>query len=760
VIEIYHEMGRQEMDAMKKKKTPRKKTAPSKQAPTAIESTEEKRIPTFCAMCGPGPGCGIYAHVKNGRFLGIEGMKESPLNRGRNCPKAHAAPQWVYSPQRLRSPLKRIGTRGEGKFERISWDQALDVIAGKLKEQKKKYGPESLAILSPARRSYSEYLSRFLMAHGSPNYGHSGICAMQNTFSFMYTLGVTTPLGPMADYRQSDFIIIWGKQPVYSGSSKGGSRSIVEAKERGARIVAIKPTMEPDAALADLWVPVRPGTDAALALAMLHVVITENLYDHDFVSQWCYGFEELRDHIQPHTPQWAETITGLPADQIRDIAREYATTKRAAIDPGNGLEHAPSASDAVRSIAILIAITGHLDRPGGNIVPMGSTMPMPKSVHLKERYTQEWVDKLVAPEFPKPFQPFAEGTSSAYFRIFESVLTRKPYPIRTIIAPGTQPTVSTRGTKKVVEALKKVDFFVVLDVMETAEMDFADIVVPLATPYETDHPFEFTQNWIMARNKVIEPLGEYKSMYEFWIDLGVRMGYGDDFWGGNMEDGLNDQLKPLGITMDELRAHPTGITYAMKPMEYEKYAKIFSSKSSRLSGAPYLPQGKVAIYNTTFAEHGFSPLPCWREPPESIAGTPKLAKKYPLVFSDFHTCKVYNASWLRNIPYLREVMPYPTLQIHPQTASTRGIKDGDWVLVESPHGTMKVKAEITPGIRPDTVMSFHGWWQGCGELGLPGYPVLDGGANTNNLYSVDPEKVYDPLITAMSSQTLVQVKKA
>jgi anaerobic selenocysteine-containing dehydrogenase len=711
-------------------------------------------------MCGPGPGCGIYAIVKNGRFMGIEGMKESPLNGGRNCPKAHAAPQWVYSPQRLRAPLKRRGTRGEGKFERITWDEALDIIAHKLKEQKKKYGPESLAILSPARRSYSEYLYRFLVAHGSPNYGHSGICAMQNTFSFMYTLGVSEPLGPKADYKNCDLLLIWGKQPVYSGSSKGGSKSIVDAKERGARIIAIKPTMEPDAALADVWVPIRPGTDAALALAILNVVIKENLYDSEFVSQWCYGFEELKDHSAPYTPQWAEIITGLPADQIKDVAREYATTKRAAIDPGNGLEHAPSASDAARSIAILMAITGHFDRPGCNIMPMGSTMPTPKSVHLKERYTQEWVDKLVAPEFPKPFQPFVEGTTSAYYRIFDSVLTKKPYPIRTIIAPGTQPTVSTRGTKRVVEALKKVDFFVVLDVMETAEMNFADIVVPLATPYETDHPFEYTKNWIMARNKVIEPLGDYKSMYGFWLDLAVRMGYGDDFWGGDMETCLNDQLKPLGITMEELRAHPTGIVYPMKPMEYEKYEMIFATKSSRLSEAPYLPQGKVAIYNTTFEEHGFSPLPSWREPPESITGTPALVKKYPLVFSDFHTCKTYNAAWLRNVPFLREVLPYPTLQIHPQTAAARNIEDGDWVIVESPHGMMKVKAEITPGIRPDTVMALHGWWQGCDELGLPGYSVLDGGANTNNMYSVDLEKAFDPLITAMSSQTLVQVKKA
>jgi len=264
----------------------------------------------------------------------------------------------------------------------------------------------------------------------------------------------------------------------------------------------------------------------------------------------------------------------------------------------------------------------------------------------------------------------------------------------------------------------------------------------------------------MARNRVIEPLGDYKPDIEFWLDLGVKMGYGEDFWNGSIEDCMNDKLDPLGMTIDELRSHPTGIVYPMKPMAYEKYERIFASKSPRLSGAPYLPQGKVAIYNTTFEEHGFNPLPEWREPPESITGTPGLLKKYPLIFSDFHTSKTYNASWLRNVPYLREILPYPTLQIHPKTASERGIEQGDWVNVESPHGVMKLKAEIIPGIRPDTVMTLHGWWQGCSQLGLPGFPLLDGGANANNMYCDDPEKAFDPLVTAMSSQTLVQVRKA
>jgi anaerobic selenocysteine-containing dehydrogenase len=264
----------------------------------------------------------------------------------------------------------------------------------------------------------------------------------------------------------------------------------------------------------------------------------------------------------------------------------------------------------------------------------------------------------------------------------------------------------------------------------------------------------------MARRKVIEPLGEYKSDYEFWIDLGVKMGYAEDFWDGSITRCMDDLLEPLGLTMDMLRSKPTGIVFPSKPPEYEKYSRVFARPSMRFSKAPYLPQGKVALYNTTFEENGFEPLPVWVEPPESPTGTPELLGKYPLTFSDFHTSKVYNAGWLRNVPSLREVLPYPTLQIHPEAAGEREIQEGDWVIVESPHGSMKVKAQVNAGIRPDTVMALHGWWQGCEELDLPGFPLLDEGANTNSMYSVDSEKAYDPLITAMSSQTLVQVRKA
>jgi len=724
----------------------------------ANAAPEEKLIPTFCAMCGPSSGCGNMAKVVGGKFVGIESFPECPTNNGFNCPKAHAAPQWVYSPERLKYPMKRVGEKGEGKFQRITWDEAITLIANKLKEQKAKYGPESLGILSPARRSYSDYLYRFLMTHGSPNYGHSGICALQRMFAMYYTVGAF----PSADYANADLIIIWGAQPVYSGSAKGGVGRIIAAKQRGAKFIVIKPSLESDGAVTDAtWVPVRPGTDAALALAMLNVVINEKLYDAAFVEQWCYGFDQLKAHVQQYTPEWAEKITGVTTTQIKEVARLYATTPKATIDSSNGPEHARAASDTFRAMGALMAITGHLDKRGTNVWGAGSKMPAPRSVHMMDKYTQEWVDKLVGYEFPPAFQPFVEGTSSSLYRLFDSVLTGQKYPIKAIIAPGSQAIASTRGTKRILEALKKLEFFVILDVARTSDMAYADVVIPISTMYETDHPFETSGAWIMARNKVVEPLGETKSDYEFWLDLGTKMGYGADWWNGDIKKHMDWRMEPLGMTYEELRTkYPKGRTYETNPPTYEQYATRFAVKSTRIDKGPYLPQGKVALYNTLFEKAGLTPMPVWRELPEGPTATPELLDKYPLLLSDYHTSRTYNAAWLRHVPYLREIEPYPFLHIHPDTAKARRISDGDWVIVEGIHGNMKVKAMYYPGNRPDTVMVLHGWWQGCQELGMPDYPIADGGANTNNMYTTDPNKMFDPVVTGMTSQTLVQVKKA
>jgi anaerobic selenocysteine-containing dehydrogenase/Fe-S-cluster-containing dehydrogenase component len=722
----------------------------------------ETMIATICALCGPGPGCGIECHVEDGRLVRVEGMEDAPLNKGTLCAKAYGSAQWLYSPQRLTHPLRRVGKKGEGKFERISWDEALDTVAAKLAEHKEMYGARSLAVLSPQARSCKEYVLRFLHDYGSPNSGHSAICFVQRAFGMAHTLGRadfhTTP-----DFEHAEVIVVWGANPVNAFTAMGLLRRLLAARERGAKLIVIKPEMQADAAKADVWLPVRPGADDALALAMLHVIVTERLYDEEFVAAWCYGFDELVEHVQGHSPEWAEPITGLSAERIREVARLYANAGAACILPGNAFDQTAASNHAVRAVAILMAITGNIDRPGGNIAPGPPSMPPLNPVFPRERLTQQAVDDLVAPEMPKPMQPFLEGTSSAYYGCLDAVLTGDPAPIKSIIAPGTQPTVITRGPRRVIEALEALEFFVVVDVMETASMPWADVVIPVATTYESDHPFEVRMTgegmWLMARNKVVEPLGDYKSDYEFWLDLACRMGYGDDFWNGDIEACMDWQLQNLGITMKELREHPAGIVYKPNPPQFEKFAQTFSTPSLRFSGEPYLPQAKVAIYNTTYEENGFSPLPEWVEPPESPTGTPELVERYPLTLFDTHTTDVFNHGWLHNVPCLREVHPDPWIHIHPETALARGIEDGDWVVVESPHGFIRVRAQHFPGIRPDTVMGIHGCWQSCEELGLPGQALLDGGANINLLYSIDPDKAFDPVVSAMAKQTLVQIRR-
>ena len=687
-------------------------------------------IPTFCGMCGPSVGCGIYAEVRDGRFIGIAGMKESPISRGTLCPKAHAAPQWVYSPDRLMKPLRRVGAKGEGKFKPIPYDEALNLIAEKLKEQKAKYGPETLGMLSPARRDYSEYMYRFLIAHGSPNYGHSGICVMQRIFTFSYTLGAM----PAPDYKNADVILIWGKQPIYQGPAQDGPRDLLAAKKRGTKFIAIKPTVEPDVGLSDMWVPLRPGTDAAFGLGMLNVVVNENLIDQEFVDKWCHGYDKLKAHIQQYTPAWAEKISGVPAEQIKEVARLYAKTKKAAIDLGNGVEHAPSCNDAIRCMAILVAITGHLDRPGGNLYGgPPNKMPPLKSVHLKERYTKEWVDKLVGPEFPRPFQPFGRRDRQ---RLLPDV---RQCPDRKTLSHADHHRTRDPGHRQHTGN-------------QTHHPGPGEAGLLCRGGHAPDcghalggrgHPAGHT---VRDRPSLPGPgqfhhgpepghqTGERRPLHAAVPGgLAVKMGYGADYWNGSMTACQNYLLENFKMTIDELRAKPTGIVYEMGQRKFEKYEQFLNMKAPRIEGGPYLPQGKVAIYNTQFEQAGYTPMPVWREPAESPTGTPELLAKYPLFMSDYHTSVNYTAGWQRNLPYLREV-PYPTLHIHPEAAEGR-IKDGDWIVVESPHAWLKVKAEFWPGTRPDTVMMLHGWWQGCDELGLPDYPLLDGGANTNNLYT-------------------------
>ena len=761
---------------------------PSSAGVPAVEAGEAEVRHAWCQMCGPArTHCSTLCYIKDGRWTNVEGNPEAGNNWGRGsrslCAKGNAAMAVLYAPGRLLYPMKRVGEKGEGKFERCTWDQAIEEIAAKLKEQKEKYGPESLGILSPQAWAVIQTLGRrFLNVHGSPNYMHSAICAMQRAASKVISIGKPSDTYP-GQLDKTELLVIWGANPENSEINRGKPAEIVDAMQAGMKVIDIRPMREGLGSKADIWVPVRPGTDLALALAVLNVICKEGLYDYDFTTNWCNGFDKLAEHVAQFTPEWASPITGVPEEQIYEIARMMGTAKPMGILYGNGIgDQANDGNWACICICLIEAITGNLDIPGGG----GAGMTLPPSLiktnaieMLTERLEATPEDeekgyfpgmsKLVANEFPRWYQNKdtfggGPGPTSAYFKAFMSILTEEPYPLRCVIGQNSNPLSATRQPKKIIEALKKLEYYVVVDTAWNPSCDYADIVLPALTNYETSQQFNVNNRvdgtWIGMNQVIVDPIGEGKSDWDFYMDLAVAMGYGDDFWGGDMDECLRWQLEPSGISLEELRekgqvfVERTDGAEATEP-QYRNYEKLFAK----------LPGGKVQCYNEYMGgklnnlETDTLPyLPEYQGPPEGLAETPELAEEYPLVFSDVHAYRLCNHSCYVDVPYLRELQPYPWVKINPETAQKYGIADGDWMKVESPHGWVKMVARYFEAISPEVLMARRGWWLPCDDLGLPGYGCEDGGSEVNVLYDTTIEN-FDPFHSAMSKQTLVKISK-
>jgi thiosulfate reductase / polysulfide reductase chain A len=735
-----------------------------------------KIIPTFCHGCGAAkPRCAILCHVVDGHFVRVEGNPEAFNNWGQGCTslcaKGHTGPQFISAPNRLKYPLKRTGPKGEGKFQRITWDEALATIVDKLKENKIKYGAESYGVLSPEFWPVLDTLGRrFLNIYGSPNYLHSAICATPRMAACRTTIGFDSMMRP-DDWNKTKLIVNWGANCENSGVNFETPFAILNALDNGAKLIDIRPMLDPLGSKADLWLPVRPGTDCALALAVLHILINEKLYDTNFVENWCYGFDKLAAHVQSYSPEWAERITGLSAEKIRLAARLIGTIKPAFIKFGNGVgDQASDGTATVSAICLISAITGNLDVPGGQSAGFPQVGPplikIKEISKLWEKAPADLVERLVAPEAPRWYQKLGlmpHGPTSAYYRALMSILTGKPYPLRVLNASCSNPLSATRNPQRVAEALKKLEFMFAADVYPASHIDYADIVLPVRTSYECSDQI-FLRNvkegtWIGIYNKIADPPGEARSDWQIYLDLAVKMGYGEYFWQGDMDACLREQLAPSGITLAELRASPRGIfiprTQPPPPQEYRRYSQLFKN----------LPHGKVQCYNEFLGGKEncqgtgkLNYLPVYQGPPEGIAETPDLTREFPFVLSDVHAHRFSQHSYMHDIPYLRELQPYPWLKINPAAAKKYGITDGDWIKVESRHGWCKFKAQFFEGISPEVLMTKRGWWQSCDDLGLPGYSFFDGGSEVNNLYNGD-EKYFDPLQSQMPKQTLVRISK-
>jgi len=666
-------------------------------------------VKSRCNMCHP--RCGVNVYVENGRILQVEGMPEHPYNF--MCAKGRAIPELVHSPDRLKFPLRKEG----GKFKEVSWDEAFDFIADKLSNVKQKYGSKS--ILFHGGYAYvgtpvAPLFRRFADVLGTPNYtSGASFCWLARTIGFVLTAG--SHICP--DYNSATrCAVVWGHNPSESNPDLADKVNIVKA--RGAKLIVVDPRAIPLAKIADIHVKVRPGTDCALVLGILNVIITEGLFDKNFVEQWTVGFDKLVDHVKEYPPERVEAITWVSAETIKDMARMYATNKPASISLGIATDQSTNGIQAIRAVATLMAVTGNLDVSGGNIIP-------PARMAWPNLRVEENVEKDISVGENYPIFARYTNQERQTTALFDAMYTEKPYPIKALLAFACNLALTWPGTHKVLEALKKLDLFVVCDIFMTETAKLADVVLPGVSFMERDDVRDYRNMGpalFFLANKAVEPVGN--SMEDWKIIRGIarRMGYEKYFPWESSEEFLDYLLKPSGLSLDRLKQSPGGIYYGEKI--YRKY----------MNEGFHTPSKKVEIYSSILEKHGYNPLPTFHEPYESPVRTPELTKEYPFIMISGVKVLPFSHSQYHNLPSMSKKIPAPYVELHPQTASSLGIAQGDMVRVETTKGSIKLKASLTEDIIPNVIALQHGWNEANANLltsmdaencdSISGYPGL------------------------------------
>jgi len=646
-----------------------------------------KWVATDCTICYH--SCGMNVLVEEGRITKVQGLKDHPLNKGRLCPKGARAIELVYHPDRLKYPLKKVN----GEWKRISWAVALTEIADKLQSLKNEFGPEILSIFSGSigveNLEMMELAQRFKGAFGSPNFiSVEGICYRMRIRARQMTFG-KYPVEEM----NSKLYVVWGHNPEQSDFPL--LLSIQENLKKGSRLVVIDPRKISLAKKAEMYLSIRPGTDGALALALMHVIIKENLYDKDFIERWTYGFDKLVSHIEPYTPEWAERITWVQAEDIRKLARLYSTAESASIFQGtNTQDQTANGTQNSRAFAILQTITGNINNPGGWAV--GPRLSITGLGIPTERIP------IGAEDYPLFYDLWGRKSPFGQVVCFPDSV---PNIIKALIVTGGNPVVSLPDSNAFRQALQKLDLLVVHDLFMTETAELAHYVLPACTHLEKNG-LAYSYNvchgipYLMLRKKAIDPLHESWSEFRFWKELAMKMGLGDVFPWETDEEVVELELKSTGLSYKEMKEEKVaGAYYGEKKYGMEEYEKKGFSTPSR----------KIEIYSETFAKAGFDPLPTYREPDQSPMSGCELYKKYPLILTTGARILYFTHGQHRNIKALKEKVPEPFAEIHPKTATQYGIKDGDPIVVESNRGKIKVQARVTQDILEGVVSIPHGW---------------------------------------------------
>lgn len=686
-------------------------------------------ITSICGIC-PG-GCGVTVTLEDGKVDEIVPIKDHPI--GVVCVRGLHSKEIIYSADRLKYPMLRVGKKGEADYERITWEEAIERIVHAFQKTKDHYGAQAvmsyfgrgsfesnlLDIFGTPEPS-SQGVSSFLYPFGSPNgTGVSSMCAVSyNLLAALPTIG--TPMHSVyPDFENTDLIIIWGTNPP-TDSPPDKVKKIVAAKKRGARVVVIDQMRSHIAKLSDEWIGIRSGTDGALALSMMQVIISEGLYDEAFVNDWTTGFEDLREYVQQFPPEKAEEITRVPKETIFELARSIARAKGASLLMYTGLEYSNCGVQSIRAALCLWTITGNLDVPGGLMFRPRSPARFPRI-------------KLTPPKDVKPigadkYPYFCDVLKAAQFmEVPRAILHGDPYPVKALLIFGASLLTNLPNPDLWKKCFEQLDFIVVFDRFLTADALYADIVLPGNTNYENVGYQRYPGGYCQLRQKVIEPLEEARSGYTFLAALAKGLGYGD-LVPPTDEDRLKFAFSAGPVSLEELRAHPEGVKYDAGKQEYRKYAKGLMRKDGKPGFET--PSGRVELASSVLQCYGYDALPAYVEPTEGPVGSPELYRKYPLVLNTGARLQSAFRSQHLNIPGLLKMQPKPQVLIHPIDAGARGIENGDKVWVESPRGRVGFWAKVTDDVMTGQVEVNVGG-------GSPIHPEGWREANTNYLTDFD-----------------------
>jgi anaerobic selenocysteine-containing dehydrogenase len=662
---------------------------------------EDRIVRSVCGFCSA--HCRIALTLKDGRVIKIEGYSQNPNEKAMLCKKGKASLEYLYNEERLKYPIRRVGQRGEGKWKRISWNEAFNITAKRLNETKQKHGSEAVFMAHGYAKAFIDtHLVRLANAFGTPNVVNSdNVCHLPRMLASELTFGFF-PEEDMDNFPAC--IIAWGTNKYRTGFK--GILSLKKVKSNGAKMITIDPQRTQHARESDMWLRIKPGTDLALALGFINVIINEELYDKCFIEKWSIGFEELRKHVQKYNPKEVSKITWVSEELIVKAARMYAKNKPAVILSGNALDHNVDNFQKGRAISILMALTGNLDIPGGEIetAPTGylfsdRSLGAGNGVKGRWSYDLELRDLLPMEKRKKKvgnhltLLPDFKSTSGQ--AIVRAILEEKPYEIRAGYIQAANPLSSWANINDTYRAFKKLDFLAVSDFFMTPTAMMADIVFPASTHLEFDGIRKSVSGPAIFQRKV-EQIGECRSDHEIINGLAKTLGLGKYFW-KDIDEFWDNVLENTGLTFEEFKK--IGFLPSLtSTKEYRKYEKKGFNTLS----------GKVELYSDRLKEWGLDPLPQCDE----FLYTDNVCResvKHSFFCTSYKSVSYMHSSG-KQIKSLRNSHMNPTMFMNCDSAHKLQINDGDWVYIETKKGKIKQKVKLRDDIDPRVVILENGWW--------------------------------------------------